>query len=144
MAKVSLPYYWYALDKDRYEHMYAAKLARNDMLKALQKVTKPGETVFTSFEDQAIRYIAKRPLAWCWKDACYLYYAKNLPLLHKWENILKELRQSPTAYIGTGARTGADYIVSNRKQDRELLEEQAGPVIWENSVYLVVQNLKKQ
>lgn len=143
MAKVSLPYYFYALDKDRYEQAYAAKLARNDMLKALQVVTRPGDTIFAPFEDQAIRYIAKRPLAWSWKDAGYLYHAKNLPLLHKWEDILKELRQSPTAYISTGASTGACYIVSDRKQDRELLEEQVGPVVWENSVYLVVKNLKK-
>ena len=143
MAKVSLPYYWYALDKDRYEQAYAENLARSDMLKALQEMTRPGDTIFAPFEDQGIRYIAKRPLAWGWKDACYLYYAKNLPLLHKWEDILTELRESPTAYISTGAATGACYIVSKRKQDRELLEEQVGPVVWENSLYLLVKNLKR-
>ncbi len=144
MARVSLPWYWLALDEGRYEKAYAKELARYEMLTALQKVTKPDETIFTPLEDQAVRYLARRSLTWCWKDACYLYYAKNLPALHRWEAVLKDLAKSPTAYIAAGIKTGADYIVSDRPEDRALLTEMAGPVVWENSGYVIVRNEHKQ
>ena len=54
------------------------------------------------------------------------------------------LDASPTAYIAEGLATSPDYLLSERPQDRDLLETQVGPVIWENSRYVLVKNMHKK
>ncbi len=143
MARTSFAWIWNSMDEARYEHAYAPQLARRDMIEAVRTHTLPNSTIFIAKEEQAIRYNAHRPLAWCWKDACYLYYVKNLDKLRKWERTLNTVDASPTGYIDASLFTGADYIVSTRPEDRELLLHRIGPVVWENDHYLLVRNEHK-
>ena len=114
------------------------------MIRALDEHTRPGESIFFPGEDQAIRYNALRPLTYGWKDACLLYYAKGIAPLHEWERIEAALKSSPTAYIAAGLSTAPDYLLSERPQDRALLETEVGPVVWENARYLLVRNTHKK
>lgn len=143
MARVSFAWYWNRLDDARYEAAYGPQLRRAEMVQALREQTRPGESIFFAREDQAIRYNALRPLTYGWKDACLLYYAKALDPLHEWERIEAALKTSPTAYIDIGLSTTPDYILSDRPQDRALLESRVGPVVWENARYLLVRNAHK-
>ena len=144
MARVSFAWYWNRLDAARYEAAYGPQLRRAEMVQALRKHTRPGESIFFAREDQAIRYNALRPLTYGWKDACLLYYAKALDPLHEWEHIEAALKTSPTAYIDAGLSTDPDYLLSDRPEDRALLESRVGPVIWENERYLLVKNAFKR
>ena len=144
MACSALAWYWNRLDDARYEAAYAPLLRRAEMIRALGEHTRPGESIFFPGEDQAIRYNALRPLTYGWKDACLLYYAKGLAPLHEWERIEAGLKSSPTAYIAVGLSTAPDYLLSERPQDRALLEAEVGPVVWENARYLLVRNAHKK
>ena len=144
MARVSFEWYWNRLDPARYEAAYGPQLRRLEMVEALKSRTKPGETIFYPGEDQAIRYISLRPLTYGWKDACLMYYAKALPELRLWSHMETALDASPTAYIAEGLATSPDYLLSERPQDRNLLETLVGPVIWENSRYVLVKNMHKK
>ncbi len=143
MARVSLGWYWNKLDAARYEAAYGPQLRRAEMVEALKTHTRPGESIFYPGKDQAIRYNALRPLTYGWKDACLMYYAKALPQLRLWSHMETALRASPTAYIAEGLATSPDYLLSERPQDRALLEARVGPVVWENSRYVLVKNRHK-
>lgn len=144
MARSALAWYWNRLDDARYEAAYGPLLRRAEMIRALDEHTRPGESIFFPGEDQAIRYNALRPLTYGWKDACLLYYAKGLAPLHEWERIEAALKSSPTAYIAVGLSTAPDYLLSERPQDRALLETEVGPVVWENARYVLVRNTHKK
>lgn len=143
MARNALAWYWNRLDAARYEEAYGPLLRQAEMISALGKHTRPGETLFFPGEDQAIRYVAHRPLTWAWKDAALLYHAKDMRLLHDWERIATALKASPESYIELGLSTAPDYLLSERPQDRARLEAEVGPVVWENARYLLVRNVHK-
>lgn len=143
MVRTSLLWYWNRLDAARYEAAYGPQLRRAAMVEALKRHTRPGESIFYAGEDQSIRYSALRPLTYGWKDACLMYYAKAIPRLRLWDRMETALASGPTAYIDAGLETGPDYLLSERPQDRALLEERVGPIIWENSRYLLVRNLHR-
>lgn len=137
LVRSSAMYYWNSLDAQRYEKAYAPILERKAMLEALKKHTPLGSTVFYAHEDEAIRHYAHRALVFAWKDVGSLYYAKAIPELRTWVDIYKQLQSSPTAYIGLAGQTGADYLLSNRPQDKSLLS-QFGEIVWESKQYILV------
>ncbi|MGN0009098.1 MAG: hypothetical protein ACI33N_05540 [Desulfovibrionaceae bacterium] len=143
MVRTSLLWYWNRLDTARYEASYGPQLRRAAMVEALKRHTRLGESIFYAGEDQSIRYSALRPLTYGWKDACLMYYAKAIPRRRLWDRMETALASGPTASIDAGLETGPDYLLSERPQDRALLEERVGPVIWENSRYLLVRNLHR-
>lgn len=143
MARTSLAWYWNKLDAARYEAAYGPQLRRAEMIEALRQHTQQGESIFYAGEDQAIRYNALRALTYGWKDACLMYYAKALPQLRVWAHMEKTLHAAPQAYIAEGLKTEPDYVLSERPQDRGLLEAQVGPVIWGNARYLLVKNMHR-
>ena len=143
MARNALAWYWNRLDAVRYEEAYGPLLRQAEMISALGKHTRPGETLFFPGEDQAIRYVAHRPLTWAWKDAALLYHAKDMRLLHDWERIATALKASPESYIELGLSTAPDYLLSERPQDRARQEAEVGPVVLETARYLLVRNVHK-
>ncbi|MEG2172824.1 MAG: hypothetical protein RRY29_06145 [Desulfovibrionaceae bacterium] len=137
LVRTSVLYYWNSADPQRYARAYADTLERKTMLEALRTHTPAGATIFYPHEDEAIRHYALRPLVFAWKDVGSLYYAKAMPELRQWATIYRQLLTSPTAYIRLARQTGAEYLLSNRPQDRELLL-QTGTIVWENSTYILV------
>lgn len=137
LIRSSAMYYWNSLDSQRYEKAYAPILERKAMLEALKKYTPLGSTIFYAQEDEAIRHYAHRALVFAWKDVGSLYYAKAIPELRIWVDIYKQLQDNPTAYIGLAGQAGADYLLSNRPQDKNLLL-QVGEIVWENNQYILV------
>lgn len=137
LVRTSLLYYWNSADAQRYERAYATTLERKEMLDALVAHTPVGATVFYPNEDEAIRHYAHRPLVFAWKDVGSLYYAKAMPELRQWVNIYSKMLNSPTAYIAVAPQTGADYLLSNRPEDRALLR-QVGGIVWKNAKFTLV------
>lgn len=137
MARQSLLWFWNRQNPARYEAAYGPDIRRAAMIEALKVHTKPGDAIFYPPEDQAIRHNALRSLVYGWKDASIFYYAKNVEALRRWERIHARLSSSPTAYVDMASESGADYALSNRPQDRSLLER-LGPVVWSNEGYLLV------
>lgn len=137
LVRSSLMYYWNSASPARYEAAYRVPLGRKAMLEALMEFTPQGATIFYPQEDEAIRHYAHRPLVFAWKDMASLYYGKFIPELRTWVNIYKQLQASPTAYITLAGQTGADYLLSNRPQDKALLA-QAGEIVWESNQYILV------
>ena len=136
-GRTSLLWFWNSLDPARYAQAYAPQLRRAAMIDALKTHTEPGASIFYPTEDQAIRHNAQRSLVYGWKDASIFYYAKDVPKLRRWSDIYHQISSSPTAYIDVARRSGADYVLSNRPQDRALLET-LGPVVWAGEGYLLL------
>lgn len=137
LVRTSLLYYWNSAQPARYEAAYRVPLERKAMLQALMEYTPQGAKIFYPKEDEAIRHYAHRPLVFAWKDMASLYYGKFIPELREWVNIYKQLQSSPTAYIALAGQTGADYLLSDRPQDKDLLS-QAGEIVWESKTYVLV------
>lgn len=136
-ARLSLLWYWNSLNPARYEQAYAPLLQRDAMIEAIKKHTEPGASIFYAKEEQALRYRALRSLTYSWKDASIYYYAKDTKALRRWEDMREELQSSPTAYMHVGVRSGADYLLSDRPQDKAALEK-LGAIVWENTRYVLV------
>ena len=137
MGRTSLAWYWNSLSESRYQEAYDGLLQRDELIKAVQKHTEPGSSIFFEHEDQALRYRALRSLAYSWKDASIFYYAKDTQGLRRWEETRAALAASPTAYLQVGARSGADYLLSDRPEDKPALEK-LGRIVWENEHYVLV------
>ncbi len=134
---ISLPWYWHNYNGDSYSEAYAKSLQRNLILTALQENTKEGDLIFDPNGDRAIRYKALRALIYSWQDCSIYYYAKDLNGLKTWYDIQKNLKTSPTAYINLALEHKADYLISHRPQDREMLEK-IGTIVWANSQALLL------
>lgn len=137
LVRTSMAYYWNNADPQRYEQAYHKTLQRKQMLDALGEHTPPSARIFAPFEDEAVRYYAHRSLVFAWKDAGSFYGAKSVADLIQWLRVYRGMEALPTAYIGLAPSTGAEYVVSNRPQDRALLA-QLGTIVWENATYTLV------
>ncbi len=133
----SLSYYWNAADNTRYEQAYAPTLQRSAILKALQSHTQEGDLIFDSEGDRAVRYYALRSLAYSWQDCSIYFYAKDVANLRTWYDTQAKLKSSPTAYMDLAKQYNADYLISHRPHDRELLQD-IGTIVWENPKALLV------
>lgn len=136
-ARQSLLWYWNSLDATRYEKAYGSLLQRDAMVEAIKKHTEPGSSIFYAKEEQTLRYRALRSLTYSWKDASIYYYAKDTKGLRRWEEMREALETSPTAYMQVGVNSGADYLLSDRPEDRPELAK-LGSIVWENPHYVLV------
>ena len=136
-ARISFLWYWNSLDKGRYEQAYARQIQRDIMVDAVRDHTEAGSSIFYQREEQALRYRALRSLKYSWKDASIFYYAKDAENLRRWEQTRHALASSPTAYMDEAVKSGAEYVLSDRPEDRSALQ-QLGPLVWENEHYILV------
>ncbi len=137
-VRESFLWFWNKADTARYEEAYASDLQREAMLNALQKHTPIGALIYDPEGDRAIRYKALRSLVYSWKDSSIYYYPKDMQGLRHWYKHQKGIKSSPTAYIQLALDSKADYILSHRPQDREILQN-LGSIVWESPHYLLLQ-----
>lgn len=137
----ALSWFWNSRDPLQKEEHFGPLLRQAEMVDAVKNLTPPGSLIFCPENHQAIRYTALRALAFNWKDTGPFYYAQAVDKLRQWEEIRRHLASSPTAYIDLAVQSGADYLVSSRPQDHELLKN-FGKCIWSNEQYLLIQRSK--
>jgi hypothetical protein len=110
---------------------------------ALQRHTAPGDQIFyrgTRLKEDTdfVRSAGKRSLFYSHKDGGMLYYSKNIPAIRQWLAVTRALRDAPpTAYIAEWEKSRVPYLLTARPEDKPLLQ-QAGEVIWENQMFLLV------
>jgi hypothetical protein len=99
-------------------------------LSALARLVPPGQAVFGTNEDMAVRYLALRPLAYSFKDGSSFLYNKDARGARDWLRMTTLAEQGPEGRIDAWKLSGADWLLTDRGQDRELIGRY-GELVWQ-------------
>ena len=108
-----------------------------EALKALERLTVPGDVIYSNAGDMGVRHIAKRGMGHTFKDGAHSFYNQDLDQARQWLANEKLRTQSPTGYVNVWLNSGLPWLISDRPEDRDTLEKY-GQVVWENTGWLIV------
>ena len=111
--------------------------SHREALEALERLTVPGDVVYSNAGDMGVRHIAKRGMGHTFKDGAHSFYNKNLDQSRQWLANEKLRTQSPTGYVDVWLKSGLPWLFCERPEDRDMLEKY-GQVVWENPGWLIV------
>ncbi|WP_291301081.1 translation initiation factor 2 [Desulfovibrio sp. MES5] len=123
------------MDKARADAVRAQ--SHHEALEALERLTAPGDVIYSNAGDMGVRHIAKRGMGHTFKDGAHSFYNKNLDQARQWLANEKLRTQSPTGYVDVWLKSGLPWLISDRPEDRDTLEKY-GQVVWENPGWLIV------
>lgn len=130
--------FWFS---DMFDEQTREQTSRREAMLAIRDIVPPDGLVFSSNGDAAVRYYGLRSLDFCQTDGAHLYFQYNAPACRRWLDNMEALK-SPQGYIEAFAKSSAEWLITDRPGDEELLRG-LGPVVWRNSRYLILRKGEK-
>lgn len=110
--------------------------SHREALDNLQRLSKPGDIVFSNTGDMGVRHLALRGLGHTFKDGSHPFYNKNVDQARRWLEYEALMSSGPTGYLDAWQKSDALWLLSDRLEDKEAIARQ-GQIVWENQGWII-------
>lgn len=130
---------WYS---EMFDRQTAAQRLRRDAILALKERVPGQDLVFSNTGDPAIRYLGLRSLDYTQTDGAHLYFQYDASACRRWLDNMEAL-ETPTGYVEAWRKSPAEWLLTDRPEDEELLRPLGAPV-WRNDGYMLLKKANTQ